>query len=272
MRIGIAGLGLIGGSLALALRERHQIVGFDVDAATRRAATDARITVADRLTGLLPADALIVATPLASVLPTLAELVPVAGDCVLLDVSSVRAPVDAFAREQQGRARIVGMHPMAGRSARGFASASASLLAGHPFLVVPTASSDARSMEVAGAIARDAGGVVTVCSASEHDRIAAVVSALPLLLAATLTVVAEDATGGRLADVAGTGFRDATRLALTPDDLATPLLTTNAAPVVVALARLRAALDELERAIAERDASAIAAILDRARDARTELH
>lgn len=272
MRIGIAGLGLIGGSLALALRERHDIVGFDTDAAARHAASAAGISVADRLPGLVPADAVIVATPLASVLPTLAELVPVAGDAVLLDVSSVRAPVDAFAREQQGGARIVGMHPMAGRSGRGFASASASLLAGHPFLVVPTASSDADAMQVAGAIARDAGGVVTVCSAAEHDRIAAVVSALPLVLGAALTVVGEEATRGRLADVAGTGFRDATRLALTPDDLATQLLTANAAQVIVALARLRGVLDELERAVAERDAVAMAALLDRARAARSELH
>lgn len=271
MRIGIAGLGLIGGSLALALRTRHEVVGFDVDASTRRAAQDAGIAVAGRLSELVPADAAIVATPLGAVLPTLAELAPLARGTVLLDVSSVRAPVDAFAREHASGARLVGMHPMAGRSARGFAAASATLLAGHPFLVVPTASADPEAMAIAGAVARDAGGVVTVCSATEHDRIVAVVSALPLLLAAALTVVADDATQGGLGDLAGTGFRDTTRLALTPDDLATALLTANAPQVVVALARLRTTLDELERAIAERDAGAAAALLSRARKTRREL-
>lgn len=271
MRIGIAGLGLIGGSLALALRDRHEVLGFDVDAATRAAASAAGIGVVDALTDLAPADALVVATPLGSVLPTLAALVPVAGRAVLVDVASVRGAIDAFAREHADGARLVGMHPMAGRSAQGFAAASATLLAGHPFLVVPTASSDPAAMAVAGAIARDAGGAVTVCSAVEHDRAVAAVSALPLLLASALAVVADDALPQPLDGVAGTGFRDTTRLASTPTVLATQLLTANAAHVVAMLARLRITLDELERAVAERDPEAIRALLSRAREVRDTL-
>lgn len=271
MRIGIAGLGLIGGSLALALKATHDVHGFDVDAATRAAAARAGVTTVERLTDLVPADAIVVATPLTAVLPTLAELAPVSRGCVLLDVGSVRAPVDAFAREHPEAARIVGLHPMAGRSAHGFAAADAELLRGHPFLVVPTVSADADAMRVAGEIARSAGGIPMVCSGVEHDRAVAMVSALPLVLSAALAVVAEDAASGRLADVAGTGFRDATRLALTPADLATQLLTANAAHVVGALARLRTTLDEIERAIAERDGAALAIVLSKARTAREAL-
>lgn len=271
MRIGIAGLGLIGGSLALALKEQHDLHGFDVDAATRAAAARAGVATVDRLTDLVPAEAVVVATPLAAVLPTLAALAPVARGAVLLDVGSVRGPVDAFAREHPDAARIVGLHPMAGRSAHGFSAAEARLLAGHPFLIVPTTSADADAMRIAGDIARGAGGVPTVCSAVEHDRIVAVLSALPLVLSAALAAVAADAVPGRLADVAGTGFRDATRLALTPDDLATQLLTANAAQIVPALARLREILDEIERAVAERDVNAVASLLARARAARESL-
>ena len=112
MRIGIAGLGLIGGSLALALRSRHAVRGFDTDRAARDAARLGGIETVETLDELLPADAVIIATPLAAVLGTLAALGPNAGGTVMVDVSSVRAPVDAHAREHGGR--IVGMHPMAG--------------------------------------------------------------------------------------------------------------------------------------------------------------
>lgn len=266
MRIGVAGLGLIGGSLALALRGRHDIAAFDVDRATREAARARGLTAVDDLEALLPADAVIVATPMASVLPTLAALASRADGAVLLDVSSVRGPVDALARDTMST-RIVGMHPMAGRSARGFASADPALLAGRPFLVVPTASSDSDAMAVAGGVARDAGGVVTVCSAAEHDRIVAVTSALPLAVAAALAIACAEATP-QLAAFAGPGLRDATRLADTPIDLAEALLLANGGNVVAAFARIRTLLDELERAVAERDATAVRATLERAASAR----
>ena len=271
MKISIAGLGLIGGSLALALRSRHEVRGFDIDPATRTAARSGGVATVEALGDLLPADAVIVATPLASVLPTLAALAPRADGAVLVDVASVRAPVDAFARDQPDGVRIVGMHPMAGRSTRGFAAADAEILRGRPFLVVPTARSDADAMALAGAVARDAGGVVTVLSAAEHDRIAALISALPLATAAALTVAASEAIAAPLDAFAGPGFRDATRLALTPTDLGEALLAANSGQVVAALARLRDVLDEIDRAVAERDLAALRGILESAADARGRL-
>ncbi|MGH2491142.1 MAG: prephenate dehydrogenase/arogenate dehydrogenase family protein, partial [Candidatus Limnocylindria bacterium] len=97
MNVSIAGLGLIGGSLALALKTRHRVTGFDTDATTREAALAAGIDVVGALEALLPADAVIVATPMEAVVPTLEALAPRAGSAVLLDVASVRAPVEAFA-------------------------------------------------------------------------------------------------------------------------------------------------------------------------------
>jgi prephenate dehydrogenase len=159
---------------------------------------------------------------------------------------------------------------MAGRSARGFASADPAIFSGRPFLVVPTARSDARAMAIAGDISRDAGGVVTVCSSAEHDRIVAVVSALPLAVAAAVSLVAREGAVA-LENVAGPGYRDATRLALTPPDLGEALLTLNASNVSAAIARLRAVLEELERAVAERDSAAVRALLERAASGRAAL-
>ena len=266
MKIGVAGLGLIGGSLALALRTKHQVTGYDVSRETRDAARAAGLAVSERLEGLLPADAIIVATPLETVLPTIVALEPLALDAVLVDVASVRARVDAHASDRTARPRIVGMHPMAGRSTHGFAAADPAILAGRPFLIVPTQRSDALAMSIAGDIARDAGGVVTVCSAAEHDRRVAVLSALPLAVAAALSIDAVSAGA-----LAGPGYRDTTRLALTSVDLGRAILTANSPNVLQALSRFREVLDELERAIASGDDRVVAAFLERARSAREGL-
>lgn len=271
MNISIAGLGLIGGSLALALRSRHRVTGFDIDASTRDAALAAGIDVVGALEALLPADAVIVATPMLAIVPTLEALVPRAGGAVLIDVASVRAPVEEFAASTPAASRIVGLHPMAGRSGSGFGAASAELLALRPFLVVPTTRSDTAAMALAGALARDAGGEVTVCSAAQHDRIVAVLSALPLAFASTLALTGADTVDGSLASLSGPGFGDSTRLALTSPSLGSAMLLANAQNVRSALERARAILDEVDRAIAAGDVAALNAILERAAQARRSL-
>jgi len=270
LNVGVAGLGLIGGSLALGLKMRHRVTGFDTDASTRDAALAAGIDVVGALDALLPADAVIVATPMDAVVPTLEALAARAGATVLLDVASVRAPVEAFAAAAPAGSRIVGLHPMAGRSGRGFGAASADLLELRPFLVVPTVRSDTAAMAVAGALARDAGGIVTVCSAEQHDRIVAVLSALPIAVAVALALVASDVPDDP-ARFSGPGFRDATRLAGTPVDLSEPLLQTNRDNVVAALARLRATLDAVESAIAADDTAKLRALLTQAAEIRARL-
>ena len=271
MNVAIAGLGLIGGSLALALKEHHHVTGFDTDPNARESARAAGIDVVETLEALLPADAVIVATPIHAVVPTLEALALRAGKAVLLDVASVRGPVEAFAATAPAGCRIVGLHPMAGRSGAGFGAASAELLMHRPFLVVPTARSDTAAMALAGTLARDAGGEVTVCSAAQHDRIVAVLSAVPLTFAAALALTGAETVDGNLASLSGPGFGDSTRLALTSPDLGSAMLLANAENVRAALARARTILDEVDRAIASGDAAALNAILERAAQARRAL-
>lgn len=270
MRIGIAGLGLIGGSLALALHGRHDVRGYDVLAATRDAAKARGVATADTLAGILPADLVIVATPLPAVVPTLATLAPLAGDAVLADVASVRAPVDAFARDGAAGARVVGLHPMAGRTASGFEAADAALFRGRPMLVVPTPNADDEATRRVSAVARDTGAVPLVCTGRLHDQRVAITSALPLAVASALAAVGEE-LGDALHSFAGPGYVDTTRLADTPRDLAEGILLANAANVIGALARMRGALDALEGAIAERDVTALRTLLERAAAVRARV-
>ena len=269
MNIAVAGLGLIGGSLALALKAQHRVTGFDIDVNSREAGRAAGIDTVDRLEDLLPADVAIVATPLTAVVTTLASLAERAGSAVLMEVGSLKAAVAAFAETAPETARIVGAHPMAGATTAGFTAARADLFRERPFLLVTTARSDAGAMAVAGDIARDAGGVATVCSAVVHDRAMAHLLAAPLAAASALALSADGA--GPLLGFAGPGFRDTTRLAGTPLDLAEQLLSANAGNVVAALAALRTALQEIEGAVADRDRDALRDLLGRAAAVRRRL-
>lgn len=235
MRIGIAGVGLIGGSLALALRERHEVVAFDP-------AGTGEIAGTPTLAGLFPADVVIVATPLALIVPTLASLVPLAGPTVLLDVGSVKREVARFAATAPESARIVGGHPMAGSTGSGLAAARGDLFQDRPFLLVPTLRSDDAAMAVAGDLARAIGAVPTVLSAEVHDRAVALLSGLPLVVARALAAVGAD-----VAALAGPGFRDMTRLATTPEPLADAMLAGNADQIRAALAAFRVALATVEQ-------------------------
>ncbi|HUQ17923.1 MAG TPA: prephenate dehydrogenase/arogenate dehydrogenase family protein [Candidatus Saccharimonadales bacterium] len=235
MRIGIAGLGLVGGSLGLALRLHHDVIAFDP-------AGTGEIAAAEDLAGLLPAELVIIATPLDTVVPTLAALAPLAGTAVLLDVGSVKREVARFAETAPAAARIVGGHPMAGSTVSGLGAARADLFTGRPFLLIPTARSDDAAMALAGEIARAVGAVPTVLSAELHDRAVARLSGLPLLIARALATA-----GAEFADLAGPGFTDMTRLAGTPKALAEAMLAGNADQIRVALREFRVTLDAAER-------------------------
>lgn len=266
MRLGVVGLGLIGGSMALGLREHHDVAGFDISEAARAAAARRGIRTVERPEDLFPADAVVLATPLGAVVPTLEALATRAGDAVIVEVGSLKSAVASFAERAPRGARIVGLHPMAGSTGSGFDAADPALFRGRPFLVVPTARSDERATALAGDLARELGGRVTVCSAAVHDRAVAAVSALPLAAAMALARVARSATPIDIDAVAGPGLRDGTRLAGTSHDLALALL---AAPGLREhLAALRDAIAEIASALG--DDEAMRALLERAASDRPD--
>ncbi len=268
MKIGVAGLGLIGGSLALALRGAHEVTGFDSDERARAAAGSAGVRTVARVEELAPADAVIVATPLASVVPTLERLSSRSDGALLLDTGSLKGGVVEWAARAPAAARIVGGHPMAGSTASGFAAADPGLFRGRPFLLVPTERSDDRAMAIAGAIARDVGAVVTVCSAEAHDRAMARLIAAPLASAAALAAAAASEP---LVGAAGPGFRDATRLADTALELAVDVLFGNARYTGEALDSVIEALEGIRDALGREDREYVRSLLGKARSVRAEI-
>jgi prephenate dehydrogenase len=269
VKIGVAGLGLIGGSLALALRDRHDIAGYDTDERARAAAKADGIRIATDLDELLPADAVLVATPISSIVPTLERLSHRSDGAILLDTGSLKRGVEEYAARSPEGVRIVGGHPMAGATSAGFSAADPDIFRGRAFLLVPTARSDDAAMAVAGTIVRDLGATVTVCSAEVHDRAMARLVAGPLATAAALAVAGAQAEP--LLSAAGPGFRDSTRLAETPSDLAIELLFGNGADVTATIGSIIEALTQLRASVERGDRDYVRNFLAAARSVRNSL-
>jgi len=269
VKIGVAGLGLIGGSLALALRDTHEVTGYDTDERARAAAKADGIRIVSRLEELIPADAVLVATPISAIVATLEHLAARSDGAVLLDTGSLKRAVVDYAAGAPLGVRIVGGHPMAGTTSAGFSAADPGLFRGRTFLLVPTARSDDAAMVIAGTIARDVGAAVTVCSADVHDRAMARLVAGPLAAAAALAVAGAQAEP--LLAAAGPGFRDSTRLADTPADLATELLFGDSADVAAAIESIVEGLTQLRDAVERGDREYARSFLQTARSVRSEL-
>jgi len=259
-RVGIVGLGLIGASFGLALRGRGVagwVIGVDRDTeaiatARRRGAVDEGATDHAALEG---ADLVIVAVPPQSVVDAVLRAASVARpEAILLDVASVKGPiVRALEAALPEGARFVGGHPMAGTERQGGAGADAALLAGRPFLIIPTARSDADAVDAVRALVRALGMRALLLDAGVHDSIAAQVSHVPYLLA----VAAVNAAGDEALGLGGPAFDALRRVAGSPVELWVEICTENRGAILRALGWVRDELDRLERALREGELSEV---------------
>lgn len=207
MKVGVVGLGLMGGSIALALQNKGiHVVGVERDASVRSAAAEKLADVHASFDGVLSQCALVViATPVAAVEALLGPVSAAMDDgAILTDVAGVKVRIVELARERVRRGvRFVGSHPMFGGVSGGFSAASAELVSGVGAVVEDDA--DPSAIEAVIAFWESLSVRVVRTTADEHDRAMAKVSHLPYVLACLL---ARDEH-----PLAGRGFADATRLA-----------------------------------------------------------
>lgn len=250
--VGIVGVGLIGASIGLALRERgiaSAVVGVDVDAnaigaARSRGAIDSGGT---DVAALREADLVVVAVPPDAVIPTAVKAAAVMKrGSVMTDVASTKAAIVRVLDERlPARVRYIGGHPMAGSEGRGAEMADAALLAGRPFLLTPTAQTDPAAVAVVTALAEHLGMQPVLLSPDDHDELVAQISHLPYLLA----VAAVAAAGERAVGLSGPAFGNLLRVASSPVDLWAQICRGNRPALKRALDRFRQELDHLERAL-----------------------
>jgi len=275
-RLGLVGLGLLGGSVAKAARahgvaDEIVAVGRDrarLEPALRDGAIDRAAT--DLAEGLRDVDFCVLATPVATLtalLPDVWRAVP--SDAVVTDVGSTKAAiVETAERLAAGRPLgFVGSHPMAGSEQAGYRVSRADLFRGATVIITPTERSDWHAVKRVGAFWEALGGRLVTLDPVTHDRATAAISHLPHLVADALVdaVVRMDP---RFLEVAGRGFKDTTRIAASDPHMWREIFQENRAGLAEALAAFRAALDALERLIAQGDAAAIEAELDRIRRVR----
>jgi len=260
-RIGVVGLGLIGGSLARALRaltSPPEIAASSLDAAELEAAVAEGIVQRPASPARIAASAelVIYATPPAATRAFLqAHASRWREDALLMDVGSVKRGVVEQARALGLGARFVGAHPMAGGERAGWAAARADLFAGARVWLTPLGPEGEAAMRAAELVWRAVGARPLRIEAEKHDRLVAWTSHLPQITATALA--AAIAASGFPADALGPGGRDATRLAASPAALWEEILLANADLLEDPLLAMEGALVKLTEAVRARDGAAI---------------
>lgn len=243
-RIGVVGLGLIGGSVAMAARERFpDAIVRGCDEASRSAAAQARGAIADGnadVRTLADCDLIVVAVPLAAMPEVLTSIAETGTSALVTDVGSTKRHVMQVARATRGL-RFVGGHPMAGRERPGFEQAHRDLFVDRPWLLVE-GTADAESGARLESFVRALGARARWMNADAHDRAVAFVSHLPQILGAALMAAADAGVGDAGIGVAGPAFGEMTRLASSPAEMWRTVLAENADFVAEALACLAAEL------------------------------
>ena len=257
-KIGIVGLGLIGGSIALAARSLWPtalVIAVDrkdvLETAMRLHAID---VAADDLIVLAEADLVVLAAPVRQNLGLLDQLDDhVRQPAVVTDTGSTKRAMVEAARRLPPRFTFIGGHPLGGAASSGLEHARPDLFNGRPWLFTPSSEAAGDVLEKLLAFARALGAVPRVLSAAAHDRLLAFLSHLPQLTASALMQVVGNAVGGEGLSLAGRGLIDTTRLASSPPDIWQDVTATNADEIAVALDTLIALLLELRGELADGD-------------------
>lgn len=233
--IAVVGVGLIGGSFALALRKagfKGRILGVSSPRAVAAALEGNVIDESAPLEEVLPrADLVYLAQPIDRILKTVERIDPLLREGALVtDAGSTKSRIAEAGRRCIRRGQFLGGHPMAGKESRGVEEAEADLFAGRTYVLTPDGPQALETPAAAEFVdwIRRIGGVPLILDPVEHDRVVSWTSHLPQLASTALAgAVARGLEIGGYSRVAGPGLRDMTRLALSSFDIWRDILDTN---------------------------------------------
>jgi prephenate dehydrogenase len=248
-RVGVVGLGLIGGSIALAARQAWPsslVIGVDNKDILERAMVLHAIDVAaDDLIVLAEADLVILAAPIHQNLELLHALPDyIAGPAIVTDTGSTKLEIVRAASSLPERFTFIGGHPLGGAARGGIEHARADLFKGRPWLFTPTTERVSRALEQLQAFASGLGAHPRLLSPGEHDHLLAFISHLPQLTVSALMHVVGEAVGKIGLELSGRGLVDTTRLASSPAGIWKEVCATNPTEIAAALDALIELLGE----------------------------
>lgn len=268
----VVGVGLIGGSIAAAVRRRFpecQVVGIGRNTDRLKRAADAGLltTWSDQISPTsIPSGSLaVVCLPVDQIAGAVVQLID-AGCETVTDAGSVKGSVYAALGEKCDR-RYVGSHPIAGSEQNGFEHADPDLFVNRLCVVTPSGAAPG-DIERVVAFWESIGSSVRQMSPDEHDRILALTSHLPHILAS----VAADCVAPSLLPFTGPGFRDTTRIAAGSASLWTSILLGNALHCVESIRQAESLLLNFREALATGDSAAVEAMLKSAAERRSQLN
>jgi len=264
--VAIVGLGLMGGSLALALRGRcKQLLGTDrdqqtLDLALERGAVDAACI--DPGISLPQADIIILALPVREILEMIQRLPEYhPGSAVVMDLGSTKVEILGAMSELPADFDPIGGHPMCGKETSGFENADPEMYLEAPFALTPLERTSPRARGIAERLVQVVGAVPIWLDPETHDTWVASTSHLPYLLAVALA----GSTPPAAAPLVGPGFRD---LAGSDREMMVDILTTNSEQVLKTVNRFRGWLKEIEEAVQGADRAVLMDLLERASQQR----
>jgi prephenate dehydrogenase len=264
-KIAIIGLGLMGGSLALALKGKcAALYGIDSHPATLELALDKKIVDSadsDPAKFLPEADLVILATPVPTILNLIQNLPSFTNrPCIVLDLGSTKSKIMAVMETLPSNFDVLGGHPICGKEKLGIENADALLYQDAPFVITPIKRTTLRAQLAAKEMIGVLGARLIEMDAEDHDRALAFTSHLPFLVSAALalTVPKEDAR------LIGSGFRSTARLAATPRSMMLGVLNSNRENILTALQHYQHQISILESAVISNDEATLESILSSA--------
>lgn len=277
-RVAIIGLGLIGSSLARAIKAQMptvRVTGHDASAEVR--ATAEKIHFCDDVTdtpgaAVMDADLVILCVPVGVMGPVAAEIAAdLPADAIISDVGSCKAGILAALQEALPGRTIIPAHPVAGTENSGPEAGFASLFKGRWCIITPPPGTNAMALERLAEFWRRLGANVETMDPQHHDLVLAVTSHLPHLIAYTIVGTAsdlEDVTRSEVIKYSAGGFRDFTRIAASDPTMWRDVFLTNKDAVLEMLQRFSEDLSALQRAIRWNDGDALFNLFSRTRAIR----
>lgn len=241
--VAIVGVGLIGGSFALAIRKagfKGPILGVSspatLDEAERLGVITGRATLAEAAT---QADLIYLSQPISGILDSIRNLGGLTRpDCLITDAGSTKVRIVQHASRYLSSSFFVGGHPMAGKEIRGVSAAEADLFRGRTYVLTPPTSENSQGtqLEKLFTLIETIGAVPVFMSAEEHDKTVALTSHLPQLASTAIAaLLADERLTSTQLKVAGPGLLDTTRLAMSSYEIWQDILSTNPEPIREAL-------------------------------------
>ncbi|WP_448515097.1 prephenate/arogenate dehydrogenase [Parathermosynechococcus lividus] len=278
LRIGIVGLGLIGGSLGLDLRAKgHYVVGVSRRAETyERAIAKGAVDWGSTEPAVLSAlDLVFLCPPIGSILSVALEIVPhLSHDTVLTDVGSVKESIVPALEKLWPR--YVGGHPMAGTAAAGIEAAQSQLFANAPYVLTPTLHTDGEAIDCVAQVINDLGAKLLYATPADHDRAVAWISHLPVMVSAALLLANAQEVNEPIRTLsqglASSGFRDTSRVGGGNPELGRMMAEYNRAALRHCIIHYRAILDHLLQQIEQEDWAGLEANLAVAQAYRQQIY